>query len=91
MVARDLAASGRVVAVQSGLGRMNHMCWRKVLLKDIRPLTGHSNHPGLDHAFQDLYIVVSSHPEALGEEIREYDVSITRHDAQDHNRGRKFC
>ena len=40
---------------------------RRVLLKDIRP-PAHFNHPGLDHGFQDLDVVISSHPKVLGEE-----------------------
>ena len=46
------------------------MRWRRVLLKEIRPLPGHSNHSGLDHVFQDLDVVVSGHPEAIGKEVR---------------------
>ena len=50
------------------------MCWHRVLLKDIQPLASHSNHPGLDHSFQDPDVVVSGHPEAIGEEVWGHDV-----------------
>ena len=90
-MARGLVASGGVAAVQPGLGHTGHMHWCRVLLKDIQPLASHFNHSGLDHGFQDLDVVISCHPEALREEVKGHDISITRHGAQDHNRGRKLC
>ena len=71
-----LPVAGQLL-VKPDLYRTGHMRWRRVLMKDIRLLPGHSNFSGFDNGFQDLDVVVSGHPEAIGEEVKGHDVPMT--------------
>jgi len=58
-----------------------------VLLLDILVISGYLVHPRFDLSLQNIYKLVSVHPEALDEDVGWHDVALVGHDAEDYYQG----